>query len=125
MLSTVLTGLVGCRYWTVGLDGISVKGAAVTVAANSVVIDSGTSAILLGPEGRHQPFTRCALSLSVNWCCATCEPDSQHVCACLDTEQCGGCMHSVPLCTQGFKPPVIRMKQRRLCRAVCLLWPCL
>ena len=50
MLSTVLTGLVGCRYWTVGLDGISVKGAAVTVAANSVVIDSGTSAILLGPE---------------------------------------------------------------------------
>ena len=41
---------MGCRYWTVGLDGISVKGAAVTVAANSVVIDSGTSAILLGPE---------------------------------------------------------------------------
>ena len=50
MLSTVLSGLSGSRYWTVGLDGISVKGAAVTVAANSVVIDSGTSAILLGPE---------------------------------------------------------------------------
>ena len=48
--NSVLSGLVGHRYWTVGLDGISVKGAAITVAANSVVIDSGTSAILLGPE---------------------------------------------------------------------------
>ena len=47
---TVLSSLADCRYWTVGLDGISVKGAAITVAATSVVIDSGTSAILLGPE---------------------------------------------------------------------------
>ena len=48
--SSVLSGLSGYRYWTVGLDGVSVSGAAVTVAATSVVIDSGTSAILLGPE---------------------------------------------------------------------------
>ena len=47
---TVLISLLGCRYWTVGLDGVSVSGTGITVAATSVVIDSGTSAILLGPE---------------------------------------------------------------------------
>ena len=39
-----------CRYWTVGLSGVSVAAQAITVAATTVVIDSGTSAILLGPD---------------------------------------------------------------------------
>ena len=39
-----------CRYWTVALDGVGISGTPVTVAATSVVIDSGTSAILLGPD---------------------------------------------------------------------------
>ena len=33
-----------------GLDGVGISGSPVSVAATSVVIDSGTSAILLGPE---------------------------------------------------------------------------
>ena len=33
-----------------GLSGISVSGQSITVAAKSVVIDSGTSAILMGPD---------------------------------------------------------------------------
>jgi hypothetical protein len=36
------------RYWTVGLSGISVSGTKVGVAVTEVVIDSGTSAILMG-----------------------------------------------------------------------------
>lgn len=39
-----------CRYWTVELSGMQISGTDVSVAANRVVIDSGTSAILLGPE---------------------------------------------------------------------------
>lgn len=39
-----------CRYWTVALSGVQISGADVSVAATRVVIDSGTSAILLGPE---------------------------------------------------------------------------
>ncbi len=39
-----------CRYWTVALDSLSISGSPVAVAATSVVIDSGTSAILLGPD---------------------------------------------------------------------------
>ena len=39
-----------CRYWTVALDSLSISGNPVAVAATSVVIDSGTSAILLGPD---------------------------------------------------------------------------
>ena len=38
------------RYWTVALTGISVSQQAVNVAATTVVIDSGTSAILMGPD---------------------------------------------------------------------------
>ena len=39
-----------CRYWTVALTGISVSGQGIGIAATQVVVDSGTSAILLGKE---------------------------------------------------------------------------
>lgn len=39
-----------CRYWTVGLSGVQVSGVDVSVQATQVVIDSGTSACLLGAD---------------------------------------------------------------------------
>ena len=50
-----------CRYWTVGLDGIGISGSPVSIAATSVVIDSGTSAILLGPEDSQAIHAVCPL----------------------------------------------------------------
>ncbi|CAL8469579.1 g9120 [Coccomyxa elongata] len=44
------TPVVEKKYWTVALSGVQISGTDVSVAATRVVIDSGTSAILLGPE---------------------------------------------------------------------------
>ncbi|BDA44683.1 Cathepsin E-B [Coccomyxa sp. Obi] len=44
------TPVVEKKYWTVALSGVQISGTDVSVDATRVVIDSGTSAILLGPD---------------------------------------------------------------------------
>ena len=39
-----------CRYWTVALDGAQVRGQNVALGATTAIMDSGTTAILVGPD---------------------------------------------------------------------------
>ena len=94
---TVLTGLVGCRYWTVRPGRHQREGGGRHGCSKLCRHRQRHLGHPAGARGRHSHSRRCALSLSVNWCCATCEPDSQHVCACLDTDNAVAAC-TVPLC---------------------------
>jgi len=98
------------RYWTVGLDSIAVAGVVQTVTARTAILDSGTTAILVGADDASaiHAVRRPSLAAAPRAAHATCAAHA-HAETCREVE-----LH-VPTCEDRGVQRSQAEHQRRLC----------